>query len=238
MYRRLSLTLLFLSLTATTALAINMSSPEYKIQMSDLNMTSGRKSSASYTVTDTLGQLGPGKYSGTNYIVRSGFQYIYSLYPFSFSISNLEIAFGSLSLNNLQTQTNTLTVSFPAGYGYTVTAAETQPMTLVAGSATIPDTTCDAGGCTEVTAAAWTQTSTYGFGYNAAGNDVPSEFTGSTIYKQFANLASSETPQAVMSSTEAGKNRAATITYQINVGSSQTAGDYQTLIVYSAIPSY
>ncbi len=57
--------------------ADNMSSSSYYLQFGTLNMTSGTKTSGSYKATDTVGQTGPGLYTGGSQNVKSGFQYIY-----------------------------------------------------------------------------------------------------------------------------------------------------------------
>ena len=73
------------------------------------------------------------------------------------------------------------------------------------GSFTIPDTTCDAGGCTESAAAAWTSATHNGLGhtcFNQDGNhDCDSSYTNGTKFRQFANIAAGETPQAIMASS-------------------------------------
>ena len=67
--------------------ADNLDSDNYTIQMGNINMTSGRKSSSSYTLTDTVGQTFQGQFDSNGYVLLAGFQYIHSLTTFSFSIS-------------------------------------------------------------------------------------------------------------------------------------------------------
>lgn len=229
---------LYLLLPARLLAVDRMESNSYKIRWPNLNMTSGSKSSTNYNVLDTIGQTAPGEYDSAGYIVKAGFPYIKTIIPFSFTISDLSIDFGTLVPQVLATQTNTLTVSSGGAGGYRVTAYESSPLTWQSGAATIPDTTCNAGTCSETTAGVWTDTTKYGFGYNMAGNDVPAAFINSTYYKQFADASAAETPQTVMSSTNVGANRTATVTYQANVSSLQTAGDYENSIVFIATPTY
>src|SRR3989344_628898 len=215
-----------------------MESNSYKIRWPNLNMTSGSKSSSNYNILDTLGQTAPGEYDSTGFKVKAGFPYIKTIIPFSFTISDLSIDFGSLIPGSFATQINTLTVSSGGAGGYAVTAAQNNPLTVQSGAATIPDTTCDSDGCSETTAGVWTNTAKYGFGYNLSGNDVPAAFVGSTYFKQFADASQSETAQTVMSSANVGQNRTATVTYKVNVAATQTAGDYENNITYVATPSY
>jgi len=233
-----SLQLLILSILTGRAHAANMSSDSYELQWTNLNMTSGNKSSTNYKVLDTLGQLAPGRYSSTGYIVRAGFPYIKTIIAFAFTISDLSIDFGTLTADTPSTLTNTLTVSSGGAGGYSVTAFENNPLKLQSSATTIPDTVCDASGCDETTAGVWSSNSIYGFGYNMSGDDIPGAFTDSTYYKQFADNSNSESAQTVMSSNNVGRNRIATVTYKVNVSSIQAAGDYANSITFIATPGY
>lgn len=213
-----------------------MDSASYKIRLGNFNMTSGTKTSASYNLTDTVGQIAAEFFSSTGYHVKAGFQYIYTLYDFSFTISSLAINLGSQTPNAFSTASNTLTVTAP-GQGYSVTAYETGRLTSSSG-ATIPDTTCDSGTCTETAAGIWTTPTNNGFGYNATGNDVATDFTSSSYFRPFPDFSLSEVPATVMTTAAAGKNRLATITYKLSPSSSQAAGDYSTQIIYIATPVY
>lgn len=211
-------------------------SPNYKIRLGNFNMTSGLKSSAAYNLTDTVGQTASEFFSSSGYHVKAGLQYIYTLYDFSFSISSLAISLGTQTPNTFSTATNTLTVNTP-GQGYSVTAYEANRLTN-SNSNTIPDTICDAGTCTETAAGVWTTASNNGFGYNAVGSDVATDFVGSTYFRPFADISLGESPATVMTTTQAGKNRIATITYKLSISATQAAGDYSTQIIYLATPVY
>lgn len=223
--------------------AVNMSNADYILRMANLNMAAGNVSNSSYKLGYTAGETAPGLYSlnGVNYKVRAGFQYVRTTIPFSFSISSIFVDFGTVTPGEPITRTNNLTVSNGSAHGYSVVAFEKQPLRVYATGADIPDTTCDAGNCTESTAAAWSNPLTYGFGYrcdNLSGTDCVTDFSDSSFYKQFANQEASETPQAVMSGANVGKNKRAEITYKVNISASQPAGDYQTIINYIATPTF
>lgn len=212
-------------------------SPNYKIRMGNFNITSGFKSSLSYSLTDTVGQTVAEFFSSAGYHVKAGFQYIYTLYDFSFTLSSLAIDLGTLTPNTFSTASHTLTVTAP-GQGYSVSAFETSKLTKSAGSATIPDTSCDSGPCTETSATVWTTATNNGFGYNLTGNDVSTDFVSSSYFRPFPDDSLSETPATIMTTTAAGKNRLATVTYKVSVSGSQAAGTYATQIVYIATPVY
>jgi hypothetical protein len=213
-----------------------MQSPSYTIRLGNFNMTSGFKSSASYNLTDTVGQIAANFFSSSGYHVKAGFQYIYTLYNFSFSISSLAVGL-TLTPNAFSTASHTLTVTAP-GQGYSVTAYETSKLTKSGGSDTIPDTTCDSGTCTTTSAGVWATPTHNGFGYNLTGNDIASDFVGSTYFRPFPDTSLGGTPATIMSTTAAGKNRLATVTYQVSPTGSQASGTYQTQIVYIATPVY
>lgn len=221
--------------------AFTMRNDSWKIDFGNLNMTSGQKSNSNYTLTDTVGQIAPGLYTGTNYTVKAGFQYIYSIIPFRFTISQLDINFGTLTATNPVTRTNTLTISNGSAFGYTVTAFENHQLLSPSTGQVIPDTTCDNGLCTENTSAAWTSTLTYGFGYrcdDVVDTDCSSDFNNATYFKQFADLSANETPGTVMTGTNVGRTKEADITYKVNISGTQVAGQYSNVITYIATPTF
>lgn len=212
-------------------------SDNYEIQMPNFNSGAGIPSSGNYKLDTTIGQTAAGLYTSTGYLVRSGFQYIHSIIPFSFSMSNYLINFDTVIPGTPKTLTSTLTVSSGGAGGYKVMARETDYLKATTGDS-IPDTTCDSSSCNETTAGVWSLSSTYGFGYNMSGTDIPSDFVNSTYFRHFANAAQSQTDKIVMSSNIVGRGRVSTITYKLNVSGVQPAGKYQNRILFTAIPSY
>jgi len=233
--------ILLFSLAAKPVLAqSSVSSDNYEITWPNVNMGAGLPTSSSYKMGVTTGQNAPGLYTSTGYKIRAGFQYIHSIIPFRFSISDISIAFGTLTVGTPKTENNILTVSFGAAGGYQVTAQENKPLTSGAGKK-ILDTECDATDCDETSAGVWSQNTTYGFGFNMtniSGNDVPTDFVDSTYYRQFADISAPEPAQVVMSSPNVGKDRKAMVTYKINVSTTQEAGTYGNIITFIATPSY
>jgi hypothetical protein len=233
--------MLALLTSAPIALAERLESDSYVIQFGTFNITSGTKTSASYNVTDSVGQTaaGPfGSYGGSNYFVGSGFQYIYQIDDFSFTISDLTVALGTLTSGAHNTDTNTLTITTRGGGGYTVYAYEQHPLRHSAGVIEIPDTTCDGAACDETNADPWTNTSIAGFGFNSNGTTAPSDFVDTTYFRQFADNSTAETMQAVMTSANIASSDTTTITYKAGISGTQAAGDYETGIVFIAVPGF
>ncbi len=218
-----------------------MKNDSYIIQMGHLNEAAGKSTGANYKLNQTVGQTGPGLYSGTNYKVRAGFQYISSIIPFSFKISSTVIDFATLTPTNPVTRANILTVNNQSGGGYSVKAAENHQLLIPSSAAVIPDTTCDSGACTESTSDTWTSTLTFGFGFRCdqvdATNYCVSGFSNSTYYRQFADNSLSETSQTFMSG-QSGRNQRAQVSYKANISGSQLAGLYSNVVTYIATPTY
>jgi hypothetical protein len=232
--------ILILGLGAVSA--VNMDSSRYRIQFGNINIAGGNKTSDNYSLSDTVGQTAAGKFQSDGYIVKAGFQYIHSIIPFSFSISDISINFGSVIASIPTTQTTDLTVSFGAAGEYQVTAIEEGKLRTLNEANNISDTSCDGGGentCNEDWAKPWTQNSAYGFGYRMDGDDIPQAFaTESSHFRPFPDRTTDELPRVVMSSGNVGKNRQSTVTFKLNVSPIQTAGTYQTVINFVATPSF
>jgi len=213
---------------------------DYILHEGNFNYTSGEASGSDFGLTFTGGELAQGFYSGTNYSVRSGFQYYYSIIPFEFAISSQFVDFGPLVPGTPVTRTNRLILSNGSAFGYDVLAYETNALRAASGGSEIPDTTCDAGTCSETTSAQWLLNTTYGFGYrcdNITGTECNTEFSTPDYYKQFTNLEQSEIPESVMGGANVGEDFETEITYKVNISSSQPSGLYQNQIIYIATPS-
>ncbi len=230
----------FTFLFLPSVLAINMNSSRYKIQFGNVDIGSQDQTSNNYNLSTSVGQLAAGEFSSTGYIVKAGFQYLHSIIPFTFSISNIIINFGTLTPNTPATATTTLTVSFGGAGEYSVTASEQGPLQTLLSSAIIPDTSCDGGvdTCTESTSKPWTSNSKYGFGYSMSGNDIPADFIDNTYYRPFPDTVQSEPPVTIMSNINVGEDRQSTMTFKANISPNQSGGNYQTIISFVATPSY
>lgn len=233
----LILSILYLTLYIGAGNAQTMSNSNYIIQMGNFNSFSGSVSNNSYGLTFTGGQSGAFLFTGPNFLVKLGFQYIYP-FDFRFSISNTNIDFGLLVPGNPVTRSNVLTITNKSANGYSVTVSQNRNLRVNASGREIPPTACDSGPCTTNLAAPWTSTLTYGFGYNCTntvGANCQGDFTNSTYFRPFV---SSPSAVNVMSSNTVGTNRQSTITYKVNVSQSQPAGLYTNVINYIATPSF
>ena len=222
--------------------AENMSSDSYYLQFGNFNMSAGEEGSASYNLTHTAGAsaMGPyGQYGSSGYFIGSGFQYIYQIDTFEFSISKLSIDLGTLSAGSFGTDSHTLTITTDGASGYKVYAFEQHPLQHDNNpSLEIADTVCDSSDCDETVAGIWTNTSTVGFGFNMTGDDVASDFTNSNFFRQFADASNSESMQEIMGSSDVALGDTSTVNYQATINGTQEAGNYLTSIVFVAVPGY
>jgi hypothetical protein len=229
---------IYLLIYIGAANAQTMTNSSYILKMGNLNSGSGKPTGSGFKVNFTTGQTGANLFSGTNYKVRAGFQYINSIIPFRFSISSILIDFGSITPGTPITRANRLTVSFGSANGYQVTVSQNHNLRINASGQEIPPTICDSGPCTTSTANVWTSPTTYGFGYNCVnvtGTDCSSDFTNNTYFRPFI---SSPSAVAVMSSLNVSRNRISDITYKLNVPGSQAAGQYTNILNYIATPTF
>ena len=219
--------------------AQTMSNTNYIIRMGNLNSIAGKPTGPNYKVSFTSGQTGANLFTGSNYKVKLGFQYIYPLYTFRFSISSVLVDFGIITPGTPITRAQRLTVSNRSAHGYQVTVSQNHNLRVNASGQEIPQTACDSGfTCTTSTANVWNTSIAYGFGYNCAnvsGTDCASGFTNSTYYKPFI---SSPSAVIVMSSTNIGQNRMSDMTYRVNVPNTQAAGLYTNILNYIATPTF
>ena len=219
-------------------LADNLNSPSFDIKMGTINITGGSKSSASYKLNDTVGQTAQGEFNSGGYTIKAGFQYVLNNIPFTFTISDIDLDYGSLVPGTPSTLTNILGLTTGSAYGYSIKVIEDHSLKLTNGTDTIPDTACDlASPCTITDATPWTVNTRYGFGYNVNSTDADPEFAGATYYRPFP-IQVTDQPSLVMSKATAAATASGIVTYKINVSGSQAAGTYQNGLQFIAIPSF
>lgn len=234
----LTLSFFYLLLYTASTNAQTMTNAFYILQMGNLNSIAGKPTGPTYKVSFTVGQTGANLFSGPNYKVRAGFQYIYSIIPFRFSISSTMVDFGIITPGTPVVRSQLLTVSNGSANGYQVTVSQNHNLIVNASGNEIPPTACDSGPCTTSTAAPWTSSLTYGFGYNCenvTGTDCSSDFTNNTYYRPFI---ASPSAIALMSSNNVSRSRKANVNYKVNIANTQAAGLYTNILNYIATPTF
>lgn len=234
-----ALTIIFtVFMTASGIQAFEARSTNYKMQMGNFNYTAGEKESASYWFHDTGGELAPGQSDSGSYTILAGFEYIASIIPFTFEISNNNINFGTLVPETPATASTTLTITSGAAYGYRVTAQANNPMQNQGYAGVfIPDVEGDNSDITHLQEGAWNNNTTYGFGYTLS-NLTSTHAVFTSGYRAFADQSNSEEPVNVMFSPGVIDQSAVEVTYKINVSPIQEAGVYENIVTYIATGTY
>lgn len=100
---------------------------------------------------------------------------------------------------------------------------------------TVPDTSCDSGGCSHLLADVWNSPLTFGFGYRCdAGSCVP-DFGRENSYKALSRQSSGQEMTAVGHAT-ADKSRLSLL-YKINLSANLASKPYTNTIQYILTPS-
>jgi len=223
----------------------------YNLQMGNLNSFAGDSSGSNYKLSVTGGELTPGLLAGENFQGKIGFQYVpRGSGVFTFSISSTRVDFGTLVPTNPVERKITLTVENPTAPGYQVTAAEDHGLENIKTKDLIPNTTCDNGTCTKDRSATWESPLTYGFGYRCDGISVKTNneiidscrlddrsFTNNpSAFRPFSDLSKSENATVIMKGG-IGRDQDSSITYKVNIPTSQATGKYVNTVTYITIPS-
>ncbi len=236
----ISILVTFFLCRVQNASADAMNSSLYRIEYENINSGGKVQGSPGYKLSTTIGQVAAQRFSSLGYVVKTGFQYLPYITPFSFSISDTSIDLGTLQADTPSTAETTLTVSFQGAGHYIVTAVEDGPMETTSGAYSIEDTTCNGGGeaCSKSSADVWTSSTAYGFGYNMTGDSIPNDFIDTTYFRPFPDSEKSEAPQIVMSSTSITDSSQAIVTFKALISNVQEAGTYQTVIRFTATPTF
>jgi hypothetical protein len=148
------------------------------------------------------------------------------------------VPFATMNANSFKKGCQLLTVNTNANDGYSLTSQEDDQLTS-AGGATIPDTICDNGTCTESTGSAWaTATANHGLGHTCVGVNCVVDYSSGINFRQFASIADTETAQIMMASTSPVTNVTSTVVYKLSVPGSQASGNYSNTVVYIATAQF
>lgn len=231
-----------------------MSNDNYILQLHGIDATTS-KTTTKDSALGASDQPAPKPQTEPKYKIELGFLHNKSKSPFTFSISETLIYFGTLSPTNPITRSNKLSVSSRSANGYSVIAFTNRELLASATSdvtpgasevpspsaEVIPDSSCDNGLCSEFSPAPWTNILTYGFGYrcdNVIGTDCAKGFLDLNFYKQFANNSKNEIPQKILSATNGKIDKIVQITYKVNISGTQALGSYNNTITYIAVPNF
>ena len=167
-----------------------------------------------------------------------------SLAPGAPSTTGDEVLFGSLSIGTTGNQlAQRLRVNTNAPYGYVVTVYESGPMRNIGITGldgigvSIPDAICDTGPCTITSAQAWSIGTTSGFGYTMKNVGSSITFNGPSNFKPFGN-GTANSAEIMKKLTTPIAEESAYVCYRITAANSQTPGDYEGKVTYTATATF
>ena len=161
------------------------------------------------------------------------------------------VVFGSLNIgttaNNLAQRIGVITNALN---GYVVTAYEAGPMRNIGYSGadglgvSIPDATCDGGACSYNSAAGnWTVGSTSAFGYSVytnagLGGSAPFTNGGTGLSFRPFGQGPSQAQNILKSATNPTSTQYGYVCYRVAASTSQTVGDYEAKVIYTATTTF
>jgi hypothetical protein len=241
----LIVTVLLLTPLPGVVLAYVAESSSYRIEADSINFGGGESaSSASYNLSDTLGEVGTGSSASTNYNLHAGYRAMQSetvivtlaLTPPTTDVALAEIGEGGG--HSAGTANWTVTTNNPGGYQLTV-RAEGAPALASDGDAFADYTPAEA-----VPDYSWSSTTEAEFGFTPEGDDIHSRYldngTNCGVGSSQASAACwdglSTTDRLVAERANATAGSTITLRFQAEVASdaSLANGDYRAVIIVTA----
>lgn len=243
---------------AGPALSYVMSSNDFRVQFDSVNFGGGYGNSSDYNLQDTLGEIGTGFSSGTDFGLGAGYQQMSLNYlalgvnADTVNLANISGLTGGTSSGSV---TWTVTTDNTAGYTLSVKAVSTPALVCVsggcaAGSDHLGDYAPVTPGTPDYNWAILSTTSS--FGYTSEGSDIVSKFKNEDDDDYACGVPSedavdrcwygfSTVNEAVAQSVASNHPVGATTTlkFQAEAGSSrlQSLGNYQAQIIVTAVPN-
>lgn len=171
----------------------------------------------------------------------------------------VSVPFGELSIDSFTNAAQTLSVSTNATNGYVVTALANDQLGKDGGTCTgdagepdcIPDSTGDNNNMSHSASDKWDSTGTKGFGFSLHDNntsgltpafqysDVAGNCSGgSYCARQFADHEDGQNPQQIFSHNSVADNQNLMVCYRAVISATQSAGDYENHITYTATATF
>lgn len=147
--------------------------------------------------------------------------------PFSFSVEPVTLDFGAITPTDPTTRTTTIYINSGDISGFSLFALTDHELQSE-NKKIIPDTTCDNGTCTNKYSSTWDSILTYGFGYKCCSN---------TGFMSLPNEAKGHVLSPILNAPGT-KETETTITYKVNIPTSQDIGLYTNTIKYIAVPNF
>lgn len=228
-----------LTLSYSKAIALEMSSEYYKIKGSDLTISSTTPSSSDDKATRLQNDNYLLQFDTLGYSSKTGLSYLKSSRPFTFSLSNTKIEFGTLKPAQPVVQSTQIVIENGPTRGYQFLLAELDSLSSKNGTK-IPDTTCegDKNQCTILLSKPWNSNTNYGYGFGLIGKNIPNDFKNISYFRPFINISKDHKPITILSSNQHNITNQLIINFKLNLPALSDKGPYQNEIVMYAIPGY
>lgn len=221
-----------------------MQSNTYRIQSDSINFGGGRSVSGSYSMEDTLGELGTGYSSSSAYQMNAGYQSMQAVYISITNTADVTLPnVGGISGGSSTGESSwNVTTDGPAGYSLSISAS-TQPALKSAGSSVadyVPAT-----GNPDFNFSVGSASSTFGF--TVEGNDLITRYkdngsgcgvgSGDTADRCWDGFSTSPTLIAQTGAGNHPNGATTTIKYQVGIGGNkiQDSGVYTTALTITAV---
>lgn len=202
-----------------------MGSTNYKIDADVIGVAGGLGTSASYKLTDTIGEPVIGIGQSTNYQMQAGFWYMVN-FIISLQVDSNTVNLGNLTPGTPVTGESVLTVATDSWGGYDLLASQNHQMTHSDTVTTIPNYSCDiASPCL------W---SGAGLGFTVkSGTRVESKW-GTTPNFKYAYFPLTDTIFHEKTGYTSGGD-VTTVGYELDAPTTQKSGSYSNIVTYTAM---
>jgi hypothetical protein len=149
-------------------------------------------------------------------------------------------SFGSLTLSAFNDLAHHLSCVTNAPNGYVVTAYEMAPMTMIGTTITISDTICQgsgSGNCTIGVGKTWATNTASGWGYTMQNIGASTTLFSYPNYKPFG-IGSTSAQEIMKNTLTPSATETAFICYRLTAATTQTAGNYENHLVYTATATF
>lgn len=149
-----------------------------------------------------------------------------------------QVQFGSLLIGSANNLGQRLSCSTNAANGYVVTVYEDGKMENIASGVTIPDTNCGGNTCTTSgVGASWTDFSGSGWGYSIQNISVGTTILNPPHYRPFGDGAANA-QQIIKNISLPSATEQAYVCYRITASTSQSTGNYENRLIYTATATF
>ncbi len=241
------ITILFVLFVFDNISFAQMTGTSYKIQSDSINFGGGYSTSTNYLNESTMGEVGTGNLSSSNYKLYAGYQQMNNVY---IAISSVSDVIMSPSIGGIVGGTSngstvvTVTTDSPSGYQLTITASSSPA--LVSGSNSFADYTTEVLNTPDYSFIVLSSDSEFAF--SPEGTDISSKYrddgvscdTGSGDAVDQCWDALSTSPKTIASRTSGNhpSGTATTLKFKAESGSShlQPEGEYTATTTVTALP--